>query len=123
MATKNANTGFGTQLAEDIYVDGLYAPWSIPSAAATGGGAITAVPGASTDGTALGTLPEGCRGIRLYVPTGGSLTYTLASAPPGSAPSAVWTVTGPAVQDEPVSADQMVYVTAITGTCLFRWIR
>jgi hypothetical protein len=88
-----------------------------------GVGALTAVPAGSTNGTALGTLPATAKGARLYLPTGASVTYTIAASAPGSAPSATFTVsastTGPN-WDEDLSG-QMIYVTAVSGSPLFRW--
>ena len=94
------------------------------SAMTSGIGALTAVPGSSTNGTALGTKPANASGVRLYLPTGVSLTFTIAANPPVSAPTAVFTVsastTGPN-WDENLNGQNM-YVTAMSGgTALFRW--
>ena len=90
----------------------------------SGLGALAAVPSGSTDGTALGSMPSGAVGARIYLPTGASVTFTVAGSQPGSAPSATFTasasVTGPN-WDENLAGGQMIYVTAITGSPLFRW--
>ena len=82
------------------------------------------VPAGSTNGTPLGTPPFGIRGARMYLPTGTSITFTIAAAQPTSAPSATFTVsqasTGPN-WDENLAGGQLIYVTAITGAPLFRW--
>ena len=89
-----------------------------------GVGAMTAVPAGSTNGTALGTFPTGAAGARLYLPSGASVTYTIAATAPSSAPTAVFTVSAAATGpnwDESLSAGQMIYVTAVSGGALFRW--
>ncbi len=91
----------------------------------TGIGALAPVPAATTLGTPLGTLPDGAVGARLYLPAGSAVSFTIAAAAPASAPSAVFTasqaLTG-ANWDEPLAGGQMVYVTALSGAPLFRWI-
>jgi hypothetical protein len=94
--------------------------------APNGLGALTAVPAGSTNGTALGTPPTGKRGARLYVPPGASISFGIAAAQPGSAPTTITvanpsTNTVPANWDEDLAGTQMIYVTALTGTPLFRW--
>ena len=90
-------------------------------------GAMSAVPGASSTGTPLSASPPaGKRGARLYVPPGASITFTVASAQPSSAPSATITVSNPSANTIPTNWDedlngQMIYVTAVTGSPLFRW--
>ena len=96
------------------------------SVAPYGLGALAAVPGSSTNGTALGTPPAGKRGARLYVPPGASISFTIAAAQP-SAPPATITVANPTANtlpanwDEDLAGTQMIYVTAVTGSPLFRW--
>lgn len=94
------------------------------SALTSGIGVMTAVPGSSAVGTPLGTKPTGATGVRLYLPTGVSLTFTIAASQPGSAPPATFTIsastTGPN-WDENLNGVN-IYVTAMTGgTALFRW--
>lgn len=88
-----------------------------------GVGAMTTVPAGSTNGTPLGTIPSGAKGVRFYLPSGASLTYTIAAAQPTSAPSPTFTIsqssTGPN-WDENLNG-QMIYVTAVSGAPLFRW--
>lgn len=94
------------------------------TAAVPGLGAIALVPAGTTNGTPLGSLPTGARGARLYLPTGTAITFTIASAQPGSAPSAVFTITAATTGpnwDEALAGGQMIYVTATTGAPLFRW--
>ena len=90
----------------------------------TGLGALTAVPAGSTNGTALGAPPAGMVGARFYLPAGASVTFTIASAQPSGAPAASFTAsqagTGPN-WDEALSGGQMIYVTATSGSPLFRW--
>ena len=95
--------------------------------AANGLGALTAVPAASTNGTPLSASPPGAkRGARLYVPPGASISFTIAAAQPGSAPTTITvanpsTNTVPANWDEDLAGTQMIFVTALTGSPLFRW--
>lgn len=90
-------------------------------------GAITATPACSTNGTPLASSPPtGKRGARLYVPPGGSISFTVAAAQPSSAPLAITvanpsTNTIPANWDEDLAGAQMVYCTASSGSPLFRW--
>ena len=90
----------------------------------TGMGALQAVPAATANGTPLGTLPDGAVGARFYLPAGSSLTFTVIDTPPGSPPSASFTISQAASGpnwDEALSGGQMIYVTALTGAPLFRW--
>ncbi len=90
----------------------------------TGIGALTPVPAGSSTGTALGTMPGGAVGARLYLPTGSAVTFTIAGSQPVAAPTSVFTVTqagcGPN-WDEALAGGQMIYVTAASGSPLFRW--
>jgi hypothetical protein len=90
----------------------------------TGLGPLTAVPAASANGTALGTPPAGTVGVRLYLPAGALVTFTVAASQPASPPTNVFTVaqssTGPN-WDEALSGGEMIYVTATSGAPLFRW--
>lgn len=93
------------------------------SAMTTGIGALTAIPGYSANGTALGTKPTNATGVRLYLPSGSTLTFTIAASQPVSAPTATFQIgastTGPN-WDENLNG-QNIYVTAMTGAPLFRW--
>ena len=90
----------------------------------TGMGALQYVPAGTANGTALGTLPSGAVGARFYLPTGCSVTFTVINTQPTSPPAALFTISqagsGPN-WDEALSGGQMIYVTAISGTPLFRW--
>jgi hypothetical protein len=90
----------------------------------TGLGALSAVPAASTNGTALGVMPAGAVGARLYLPAGASVSFTVAAAQPAAAPAVVFTVsqsgTGPN-WDEALAGGQMIYVVAVSGSPMFRW--
>lgn len=102
----------------------LVALSAVASTRGTAGlGALTAVPAGSTNGTALGTMPAGAQGARFYLPTGASITFAVASAAPSSAPTTFTisaSTTGPN-WDENLSGGQMIYVTAVSGSPLFRW--
>jgi hypothetical protein len=90
----------------------------------TGLGALGAVPAGSANGSALGTPPAGAVGARFYLPSGTSVTFTIAATAPGSPPANTFTIsqsgTGPN-WDEALVGGQMIYVTATTGSPLFRW--
>ena len=90
----------------------------------TGMGALQAVPAGSTNGTALGSVPDGAVGARFYLPGGSSVTFTVIDTAPTSPPAAVFTISqagsGPN-WDEALSGGQMIYVTALSGGPLFRW--
>lgn len=90
---------------------------------AVGLGSLSAVPAGSTNGTAIGTPPAGAVGCRIYLPSGSSVTFTVAASAPVSAPTNVFTIsqatTGPN-WDENLSG-QNLYITAIVGSPLFRW--
>ena len=90
----------------------------------TGIGALAPVPAGSTNGTVLGTMPDGAVGARLYLPSGASVTFTITDTAPSTPPSPVFTIsqvgTGPN-WDEALAGGQMIYVTAVTGAPLFRW--
>jgi hypothetical protein len=83
------------------------------------------VPGGTTDGTPIGSPPPNCIGVALYVPSGGSVSYAVASAQPTSAPSPTWTVATQSTVEpwvERLLPGQNLYITALTGAVLFRWI-
>ena len=90
-----------------------------------GQGTLQPVPAGSTDGTPIGTPPTGSyQGVRLYLPSGASVQYALAASQPGSAPTYTVTVTNAgngSFVDEPLSGLQM-FIIAISGSPLFRWI-
>lgn len=86
-----------------------------------GAGSMMAVPAASTNGTAIGTKPTGCTGVRLYCDSGDAITFTIQTAAPTTAPSETFTFSGPGGWDEGLLGDANVYVTAITGSPSFRW--
>lgn len=98
--------------------DGTY---SIAQSA--GLGEMTAVPAVSAAGTPLGTMPEGAIGARIYLAASDSITFTIKTSQPGSAPAETFTVTGNDMRliDESLTAGAMIYVTAKTGSPLFRW--
>jgi len=91
----------------------------------TGLGALTAVPSGTTNGTVLGSPPTNSQGARLYLPAGASVTFTVASSQPSSAPAATFTTPVGTIAgnwDERLAGGQMIYVTAVVGSPLFRWI-
>ncbi|MDE2197903.1 MAG: hypothetical protein KGJ41_02685 [Rhodospirillales bacterium] len=90
----------------------------------TGIGALTAVPAGSTNGTPLGVMPAGAVGARLYLPSGASVSFTIATSAPAAAPAAVFTASQAATGanwDEALAGGAMIYVTATAGSPLFRW--
>ena len=91
----------------------------------TGIGALAPVPAGTTAGTALGAMPDGAVGARLYLPAGSAVSFTVTDTAPVSAPVSVFTasqaLTG-ANWDEPLADGQMIYVTAVVGVPLFRCI-
>ena len=90
----------------------------------TGLGALSVVPAATASGTALGVPPGGTIGVRFYLPPAASVTFTVASSQPVTAPAMTFVIsqagTGPN-WDEPLCGGQMIYVTASVGSPLFRW--
>jgi hypothetical protein len=92
-------------------------------AGSVGLGALTAVPGGSTNGVALGAMPADAVGVRFYLGASDSITFTVASAAPTGAPAVTATISGAngPSWDENLSGGQMIYVTAKTGTPAFRW--
>jgi hypothetical protein len=97
---------------------------AIPIKSTGGMGALTAVPAGTTNGTALGAMPAGSIGARIYLNASDSITFTVATAAPGSAPASTFTVTGStngSILDEQLSNGEMIYITAKTGTPQFRW--
>ncbi|MCW3476554.1 hypothetical protein [Limobrevibacterium gyesilva] len=90
----------------------------------TGLGALSPVPAGAANGVALGVMPAGAVGARLYLPAGASVSFTVAAAPPAGAPASVFTAsqagTGPN-WDEALAGGQMIYVTAVAGSPLYRW--
>lgn len=88
-------------------------------------GSLALVPAASANGTAIGELPAGAVGVRIYLAPADKVTFTISGAQPVTPPTYVFdlspTDTGPN-WDENLSSGQMMYITKITGTPKFRWI-
>lgn len=89
-------------------------------------GALSDVPAGAANGVALGTMPAGAIGARLYLGPTDSVTFTVATAAPTGAPAAAIQVSGVAgvtctPWDEALGLGAMIYVTAKTGTPKFRW--
>lgn len=89
-------------------------------AAAIGQGGLFQIPAGTTNGTQIVSLPTGCQGVRMYVPAGVTLVYTVATSVPGSAPSNTVTIANPvgavtAIVDENLSGLANIYVTSPTG--------
>jgi len=97
-------------------------PMAIPPAP-SGLGAMIAVPAGSTNGTPIGAAPTGAVGVRFYLPSGASVTFTVAASQPTAAPTATFTIsassTGPN-WDETLADGETIYVTAASGA-FFRW--
>lgn len=93
---------------------------------AVGQGALTAVPAGTTNGTAVGSKPGLAVGVMFYIPSNGTLNVAIATSAPVAAPLAlVYTnpngVT-PLEKYFDLSGTAQAYITAMTGSCLFRWI-
>lgn len=111
----------GVTLANTASVAGTVSVSSVPNA---GIGAMQAVSASSTNGTPIGTLPAGGSGVRIYLPVGASMTYTVATSAPTTAPT-TFIISNSANGynwDEPLSGGAMIYVTAYSGAPLFRWL-
>lgn len=92
-----------------------------------GRNALAAVPAGTTNGAAIGTPPSGCVGVEIYLNNGDSITYTIATSAPGSAPTMTVTVTGADAANtkrEPIafSGSANIYITAKTGSPFFRFM-
>ena len=120
MAVKQTNDIQAVQGSGGTYQASMPVTVTNPS----GQGVITAVPGGSPNGTPLGTMPGGAIGARFYLGSSDSVTFAVAAAQPGSAPSPTVTISGANGQgwDEPLGLGAMIYVTAVTGSPVFRWI-
>ena len=89
-------------------------------------GAMALVPTATTNGTALGSLPSGAIGARFYLGSTDTVTFTVAATAPSSAPARTFTISGASSGtgpnwDENLSGGEMIYITAQTGAPQFRW--
>jgi hypothetical protein len=84
-------------------------------------GAMSLPPTPTANGALL-TTPAGTAALRLYLETGASVTYTVAHDQPPVPPTALFTIaaTAPVTHDEPLARGQQVYVTAVTGSVLYR---
>jgi hypothetical protein len=63
-------------------------------------------------------------GVRIYLPAGASVSFTVAAAQPGAAPTAVFTVSQSATGanwDEALAGGQAIYIVATSGAPLYRW--
>ena len=95
-------------------------------ATVAGFGPLAIVPASSTNGTALGTLPTGATGARFYLGASDSVTFTIASTAPSTAPALTFTISGAVGGtgpnwDENLAGGQMIYITATSGSPKFRW--
>lgn len=89
-----------------------------------GVGELMPVPAGSSTGTALGSMPDSAMGARFYLPAGSSVSFTIAGVPPSTVPAYSFTVSQVASGpnwDEALADGQMIYVTASSGSPLFRW--
>lgn len=92
---------------------------------ASGLGNLQPLPTATTNGTAIGTLPSNAIGVRLYLQQAGdAVTFAIESTAPTSAPANTFTVsystTGPN-WDENLAGGQMMYITDTDGSPKFRF--
>ena len=84
---------------------------------------LAAVPAGSTNGVPLPGRPAGAQGVIFYLASGQTVTYTIAQEQPGSAPTATFSLSDTdRAWHEPLGPETEVYVTAKTGTPLYRWI-
>lgn len=94
--------------------------------APNGLGPLSAVPAPSNNGAPIGSPPVGKRGVRIYVPPGCSISFGIAGSQPSNPPTTITvgnpsTNSVPANWDEDLAAGQQIYVTAVTGSVLYRW--
>lgn len=84
---------------------------------------LTPVPAGSANGTPL-PEPDMTASVLFYLPAGSSITFTIASQQPTSPPANTITYAGDDIRraEEPLGSDQHIYVTAKTGTPLYRFI-
>ena len=90
-----------------------------------GAGSMSAVPAGSTNGTALGCSASGFKGARFYLGTSDTVTFTVATAAPSTAPASTYTISGATSGtgpnwDESLGGSAAIYVTAKGGSPLFR---
>ena len=86
-------------------------------------GDLSAVPAGTTNGTAIATIPSNAKAVRFYLPAGASVTFTISGTAPSSAPSVTFTIANSTTGynwDEPIPYGMNIYVTAISGSPLFR---
>lgn len=98
---------------------------TISVSSVAGLGSLAAVPEGDGIGVAVGQLPSGAVGVRIYLRSTDSVTFTIAGVQPEVSPDVTFTIsysdTGPN-WDENLSSGQMMYVVSTTGTPKFRWI-
>jgi hypothetical protein len=96
----------------------------MPSKRMTGKGAFTSLPTPTTNGAAITGAPNNASGVQFYLPTGSSVTYTIAATAPTSAPTLVRTISntnnGDVVGE--LLDGQNIYITAATGSPFYRWM-
>jgi hypothetical protein len=86
---------------------------------------FNAVLSSSANGTPIGTPPPNCIGVQFYLASNASVTYAIVSAQPSGPPPNTWTVSQATTGyswTEKLSPGQNIYVTAESGSPLFRWI-
>jgi hypothetical protein len=86
-------------------------------------GDLIAIPAATANGAPLTDRPTGATGVIIYLPTGAAVTYTIASAQPGAAPTLVTEiVAADKAVFEPLGPNTNCYVTVKTGSPFYRWV-
>jgi hypothetical protein len=89
-------------------------------------GALSDVPAGTANGAALGAMPAGAIGVRIYLGPADAVTFTVATVAPTVAPTTTIQISGVAgapctAWDEALGLGAMIYVTAKAGTPKFRW--
>lgn len=95
-----------------------------PVYSTAGLGGMELIPDGSTDGVPIGDFPDGAVGVRMYLPPSASVTFTVATSAPVTAPlTAVMTNGGTStmVWDELLSGNAMLYIVDKSGAAFFRW--
>ena len=95
------------------------------TASASGVGLLAAMPTPTANGAPLGAIPAGATAVEFFLQPASSVTFALATSQPGSPPTPTVVVNNATTSTTtftlPLAGGVGVYITAQTGTVVYRY--